>query len=172
MREGCPMRTNFDGEGVATYRKNVVENGVLKTLLYDLSTADKAGKQSTGNGLRQSYSDPVAIRPYSFYFAPGGFTLEELIAKAGNGIYVTELKGLHAGADAVGGDFSIESAGFIIENGKITKPVKSFTIAGNFFDILKNIAALSDTVEFGIPSGFTMIGSPALLLPEVSVAGK
>ena len=89
----------------------------------------------------------------------------------GDGIYVTELKGLHAGANAVTGDFSIESAGFLVENGKKTKAVKGFTVAGNFFDMLKNIEAVSDNVKFGIPSGFTVYGSPDVLLGEMSVAG-
>jgi PmbA protein len=63
MREGSSMQMNFDGEGVATYRKNVIENGVLKTLLYDLATAKKVGVSSTGNGKRSSYTSPVSISP-------------------------------------------------------------------------------------------------------------
>ena len=102
----------------------------------------------------------------------GDKTKDELFAMAGNGIYITELKGLHAGANAVTGDFSIESAGFKIENGKLAGAVKSFTIAGNFFDLLKSIAALSNEVEVAITGGFTTFGAPAVLIHDVSVAGK
>lgn len=173
MREGSPMQISFDGEGVATYRKNVIENGVLNTLLYDLVTAKKAGKDiSTGNGQRASYAQPVHISPYSFYIAEGTDTAEELFARVKNGIYITEMKGLHAGANAVTGDFSIESAGFAIKDGKRAEAIHSFTVAGNFFELLRSIEALSNTVDFGLPHGFTCYGSPDVLVRKMSVAGK
>lgn len=172
MREGAPMQTHFDGEGVATYKKDIVKDGVLTTLLYDLTTAAKAGVASTGNGMRGSYASQVNVAPFNFSLCPGTLSEDELIAKAENGIYVTAVKGLHAGADATTGDFSIESEGFLIENGKKTTYVRSFTIAGNFFELLKNIDSLSDTVEWGIPGGFTVFGAPAALIKDMSVAGK
>ena len=172
MREGCPMQTAFDGEGVATYRKNVIEQGRLNTLLYDLATADRVGKQTTGNGQRVGYAESVSIRPYSFYLAAGEYSEEGLREKMANGLYVTELKGLHAGCNAETGDFSIESAGFVVRDGKLCEAVKSFTVAGNFFELLRGIEALADTVRFGIPSGFTVYGSPDVLLRGMSVAGK
>ena len=91
------------------------------------------------------------------------------IAKAGEGIYITECKGFHAGANAVTGDFSIESAGFLIENGKIGAPIKSFTVAGNFFELLKSISAMSDKVEVAVTGGFTTFGAPAVLIKDMSV---
>ena len=172
MREGCPVQTAFDGEGVAAYKKNVVENGVLNTLLYDLKTAKKAGKTTTANGQRGSYASQVHIAPYNFSISAGENTFDELFAAVGNGIYITELKGLHAGADPVTGDFSIESAGFKIEDGKKAGAVKTFTIAGNFFTLLKSITMVADKVEWGIPGGFTVFGSPAVLVEGISVAGK
>ncbi len=167
MREGCPIQTPFDDEGVATYKKNVVENGVLKTLLYDLTTAIKTGKQTTGNGRRGGN-----IAPYNFGISAGEDTLDELFSKAGEGIYVTGVKGLHAGANPITGDFSVESEGFLIKDGKKAGPVKSFTIAGNFFELLKNIDSLSNEVKWGIPGGFTVFGSPDVLIKDMSVAGK
>lgn len=171
MREGSSMQTSFDAEGVATYKKNVIENGVLKTLLYDLATAKKAGVTSTGNGHRGSYTSPVGIAPYSFYIKAGEKSLEELVAGVKKGIYVTELKGLHAGANAVTGDFSIESAGFIIEDGKLGRAVKSFTVAGNFFEFLLGIEDISNKVDFSFGS-LTAYGSPDALVRNMSVAGK
>ncbi len=172
MRNGCSMQTPFDGEGVATYRKNVIEAGVLNTLLYDLTTAKKEGKESTANGQRVSYSDPIGIRPYSFYIQGGELSAEDLKGRLGDGLYITEFKGMHAGCNAVTGDFSIESAGYTVKNGKLDRAVKSFTVAGNFFDLLKKIEALSSEVSFGIPSGFTVYGAPDVLLRGLSVAGK
>ena len=171
MYEGSPMQTAFDGEGVAAYKKNVIENGVLKTLLYDLASADKVGRESTGNGLRASYASAVSISPYHFYIAGGEETDEELFARLSDGLYITELKGLHAGANSVTGDFSIESFGFEIKDGKIGDAVKSFTVAGNFFELIKNIEAVSSNVKFGFPAGFTVYGAPNTLIRGCSVAG-
>lgn len=171
MREDSPMKTPFDGEGVATYRKNVIENGVLKTLLYDLTTAKKDGVTTTANGQRGGYSSPVHIAPYSFSISPGEDSEEDLFVAVGDGIYITECKGFHAGANAVTGDFSIESAGFRIRDGKRAEPIKSFTVAGNFFELLKSIDRLGNRVDWGIPGGFTCFGSPAVLVRSMNVAG-
>lgn len=172
MREGVSIQTNFDAEGVAAFRKSVVEGGVLKTLLYNRETAANAGVESTGNASKGSYASPVGISPYAFCLEAGDKTLDELFMMAENGIYITELKGLHAGANAVTGDFSIESAGFKIVDGKLGGAVKTFTIAGNFFELLKSISALSNEVEVGVTGGFTTFGAPAVLIKEMSVAGK
>lgn len=171
MREGCAIQASFDGEGVATYRKEVISNGVLNTLLYNLTEAQLAGKKSTGNGLRGGYAGQVTISPFNFGLCPGKYSQEELFELAGDGVYVTGMKGFHAGADAVTGDFSIESEGFLIEHGKRGKAIKSFTIAGNFFDLLKDIEALGNETKWGY-SSLCMYGSPDVLLKNVSVAGK
>lgn len=171
MREGVSIQTNFDAEGVAARRKNVVECGVLRTLLYNRETAAVAGVESTGNASKGGYASPVGISPYAFCIEAGEHSEEELFAMAGNGIYITELKGLHAGANSVTGDFSLESAGFKIVDGKKGEAIKSFTIAGNFYELMKSIVALSDKVEVAVTGGFTTFGSPAVLLRGVSVAG-
>lgn len=163
------MQTAFDGEGVATYEKTVVQNGVLNTLLYNLSSAMKDGVKSTGNASRSGSA--INTSPYTFYIIPDKYTRDELLSAADNGLFITELKGLHAGANAVTGDFSIESSGFMIENGKISYPVKSFTVAGNFFDLIKNIDMIGNELRMGGP-GFTQIASPDILIREMSVAGE
>ncbi len=165
MREGSTMKRSYDREGVATYRKNLVEGGVLKTLLHSLLTAKKAGVESTGNGLRGGN-----VSPYNLSIEAGTDSEEDLLAAIGDGIYITECKGFHAGANAVTGDFSIESAGFRIRDGKRAEPIKSFTVAGNFFDLLKRIDRLGDTVEWGIPAT-RAFGSPAVLVRGMKIAG-
>jgi len=163
------MQSSFDGEGVPTRTKKVIEDGVLKTLLYNLSSAKKDSVETTGNASRSASS--IGTRVFTFYINPGSITKDALLEKAGSGIYITELKGLHAGANVVTGDFSIESAGFLIEDGKITTPVKSFTVAGNFFDLLKQIDSVDNELELGAP-GYTQIASPNVLVPQMSVAGE
>ncbi len=168
----CPVQTSFDGEGVATYQKPMIQGGVLKNYLYDLTTAQKDGVTSTGNGQRGSYTSPVSIAPYCFRVEAGEMSREDMMAQIGDGIMITELKGLHAGANAVSGDFSIESAGFRIRDGKRAEPIKSFTIAGNFFELLKSVDGVGNAVDYGFPGGFTVMAAPDLLIRGVSVAGK
>ena len=167
-----PMPINFDAEGSPTACKKVIENGVLNTLLYNLKTAAVAGKTTTGNAAKGSYTAPVAVRPFTMYLAGGDMTEEELLAKAANGVYINSLSGLHAGANPISGDFSLQSAGFLIENGRKTTPVKSFTVAGNFYGLLKNITALANNSHLPTAMGMTAFGAPTVLVEGLSVAGK
>lgn len=166
-----PMQVPFDAEGVPTVTKPLIEGGVLKTLLYDLTTAAKAGTKTTGNAVRGSYASPVSISSYCLCLAGGQDSPEALRARMGNGLYITEMKGLHAGANAITGDFSIESAGFLVENGEIARPVRGFTVAGNFYELLKSVEALADNVEMGYP-GVSTVASPDVLVRGLSVAGE
>jgi PmbA protein len=169
---GSPLPMPFDAEGTPTQRKNVLENGVLKTLLYNQKTAAAAHRSTTGNAAKASFSAKVSVSPFTFYLAPGNLTEAALLEKAENGVYINALGGLHAGANVISGDFSLQSAGFRIENGQKTKPVKSFTVAGNFFDLLKHIQAVSDTVDLPMAMGTPCFGSPSVLVDELTIAGK
>ncbi len=167
-----PMPINFDAEGCPTKTKNVIEAGVLKTLLYNLKTAAVAGKETTGNASKAKYSSSVVVRPFTMYLAGGELTEEELLQKAGNGVYINSLSGLHAGADPISGDFSLQSAGFLIENGVKTTAVKSFTVAGNFYELLKNITAVANNTQLPSAMGITAFGGPSVLVENLSIAGK
>lgn len=162
----------FDAEGTPTRKKAVVEAGRLETLLYNHKTAALAGKETTGNASKAGYDAAVAVRPFTFYLAAGELSEEEVLQKAGKGVYINSLGGLHAGANVISGDFSLQSAGFMIENGKKTTPVKSFTVAGNFFDVLRQITAVADDLEVPNPGGITAFGSPTVLVEGLSIAGK
>ncbi len=166
------MPINFDAEGSPTHRKNVIENGKLTTLLHNLKTAAAAGIETTGNASKGSYDSPVGIRPFTMYIAPGTTTEEELLKKADGGVLITSLGGLHAGANVVSGDFSLQSSGYMIEGGKKGKAVKSFTVAGNFYTLLQSIAGVSDTVKLPGFGGMTAFGSPSVLVEGLSIAGK
>ena len=86
--------------------------------------------------------------------------------------YYASLGGLHAGADAISGDFSLQSSGFKIENGKKTDYIKSFTVAGNFYEMLKNIVAMANNCHLPRAMGSTAFGAPSVLVDGLSVAGK
>ena len=167
-----PMPIHFDAEGSPTCCKKIVENGVLNTLLYNLKTAHKAGKVTTGNASKVGYTASVQVRPFSMYIQGGEQTEEELLAMAGNGVYITDLEGLHSGANAVSGDFSLQSAGYLIENGKKTKRIKGFTVAGNFYELLKKIQAVADNSRLPRALGMTAFGAPSVLVEGLSIAGK
>ena len=167
-----PIPMGFDAEGSPTFTKAVIEKGELKTLLHNMKTAAVAGKQTTGNASKAGYDSAVGVRPFTMYLAGGDMTEEELLAKAENGVYINSLSGLHAGANAVSGDFSLQSAGFMIENGKKTTAVKSFTVAGNFYDLLKNIQCVANNAQLPTAMGMTNFGAPSVLVQGLSIAGK
>lgn len=163
----CP----FDAEGVASRTKELIRNGELVTFLYNLKTAHKDGVKSTGNAARSSYASKVGTSATNFYIKPGTRPLDEMLNLLQDGLYITEVQGLHAGANSVSGDFSLAAKGFAVKNGKIDKAVEQITIAGNFYSLLENIEEIGSDLRFGIPSG-GYFGSPAILVKELSVAGK
>ena len=158
----------FDGEGVASKTKAVVENGVLKTLLHNRKTAKKQGVASTGNALRPGLSAPITVAPTNFFFKPGDKTLAELEADMSDGLVITDLSGLHAGANMTSGDFSLLSKGYLLKGGKRVQPVEQITIAGNFYDVLKNIRAIGSDLIFPA-SG---VGSSSVDVGTLTAAGK
>ena len=160
--------TPFDDEGVATYRKEVISNGKLTTLLHNLKTANKAVIKTTGNGFKGSYASPVSISPTNFYIEKGEKSLDELMQIVGEGLMVTEFAGLHSGANSITGDFSLAAKGFYIEDGKKSFPVEQITVAGNYFDLLKDIEVIGSDLKFPMSS----VGSPSIIVKEMSVAGK
>ena len=159
--------SSFDSEGVACYNKTIVEKGVLKTYLYNLKTAKKDGVKSTGNGFKGGYKGKIGISPTNFYIKNGKTPLDTLFNNVEKGIFITGLSGLHAGVNNISGDFSALASGYLIENGKKTKPVEQITIAGNFYNMMLNIKDIADDLKFSL-SG---VGSPSVFVGELSVSG-
>jgi PmbA protein len=162
----------FDAEGVATMDKDVVSDGVLTTYLYNLKTAFIDGVKSTGNASRGSYASKVSTSPANFFIAPGPKQLAGIMKDMTDGLYITELQGLHSGANMVSGDFSLAAKGFLVKGGNLDRPVEDITVAGNFFELLQNILETADDLRFGMPSGSACFGSPALLVSGLSIAGN
>lgn len=163
----------FDHEGVAAYTKKVIDNGIFQTPLHNLTTAAKAGCKSTGNGAKGGYAAPVGIAPFTFYIAKGeGGDLAQMLEQAHDGLYITSLDGLHAGANAISGDFSLLAGGYRITDGKRGSAVHNITISGNFFDLLREICLIGDDLRLSQPSGFTCFGSPCVMVKNMSIAGK
>lgn len=160
-------KSSFDDEGVPTFKKNLVEKGILKTLLYDLESAAALQVETTGNGRKGSYSSSVNVMPFNIYLEAGNLSKEDLFEKAENGLFITNLKGLHASANAATGDFSLEASGFVIEDGKLGHAAEQFTIAGNFYEFLMEANTLGN--DFYFNSG---VGAPSLLIDQMDIAGS
>lgn len=167
LRIDCMSACPFDDEGVAARTKHVIKKGVLKTLLHNLKTAKKAGCESTGNATRQGRG-AIGVAPTNFYLTQGNQDLLALENSMREGIVITRLDGLHAGTDAISGDFSILSKGYMIRDGKRSQAIEKVTVAGNFFTLLKEIVAVGSDLCFP----FGNFGSPSVWVSKLSVAGK
>jgi len=129
-----------DGEGTASQKTVIVEDGILRNFLYDLKTAKKGNTNSTGNGMRSSFSDMPEVGLSNLIFDFKNF---EPLSDINDGIFVTDVLGAHT-ANPISGDFSVEAMNaFKIEKGKLAYPVKKAMLSGNIFDILKEANAAS-----------------------------
>ena len=169
--EGGLASMSFDGEGVACKYKKVIDKGVLKTYFHNLKTAHKDGVETTGNACKGSYKASIGIAPSNFYVEKGERSLDEIIAGMDSGIMITELQGLHSGLNSISGDFSLAALGYRIKDGKISEPVEQITVAGNYFEMLKNVEEVGSDLKFGLP-GESYIGSPSLKIKKLSIAGE
>jgi PmbA protein len=169
--EAAPSNCSFDDEGVATYEKHIIKDGRLKTLLYNIKTGKKDNLPSTGNGFKHSYKSPVGVAPTNFYIVPGKRSFEDAVKSMERGLIITDLSGLHSGANAVSGDFSLAAEGFLVENGKIIRGVEQITIADNFYNVLLNVEEILSDFEFNIPS-VASFGSASLIITEMDISGE
>ena len=118
--------------------------------------------------IEQCYKPLAELQALAAELACGKLTQEELLANLGDGLYLTEVSGLHAGANPISGDFSLLSRGFEIKGGKIVRAVEEFTVAGNFYQLLKDITGVGSNLYFEA----SPIGSPPVLVKSLSVAGE
>ncbi|WP_432205422.1 TldD/PmbA family protein (plasmid) [Cetobacterium somerae] len=156
----------FDAEGVPTQCKNLIENGILKTYIYNLKTAKKDNVKTTGNASKGGYKGTMGISTFNLYLENGKTSFENLLGKLDNGILITGFSGLHSGLNSISGDFSLATEGFLVENGKITKSLNQITAAGNFFELLKDIECIGNDLKFNLSS----VGSPSILVKNISVS--
>ncbi|WP_316978391.1 TldD/PmbA family protein [Shumkonia mesophila] len=153
----------FDAEGVATIRRNVIEDGRLTTWILDLRSSRQLGTQTTGHATRGP-SSPPSPSPTNFYLAPGRQSPAGLMADITSGLYVTELIGM--GVNGVTGDYSRGAAGFWIENGELAYPVSEITIAGNLKDMFARMSA-ADDLEFRFGTD-----APTVRIDAMALAGR
>jgi PmbA protein len=159
----------FDGEGSPRRRTPLIEDGRLASFLYDARTARRGGRETTANAERGSYRTPPRVGTSNLVIDPGEATLEQLLARAGDGLYVTDVAGLHSGVNPVSGTFSVGATGILIENGELAAPAREMTIASDLVTMLKGVAELGSQPRW-VPFGGSVKAVP-LLLSEMSVSG-
>ena len=169
LREDGIFKT-FDDEGVPTREKMLIEEGILKTYVHSLKTANKFGVEPTGNGQKASYKSSVVVGTYNFYINPRELSYEDLLKKLGTGLVLIEFDGIHAGLNSISGDFSLSTRGYWVENGVITGAVNEITLAANYFDLLQNLEEIANDLEFSYPFG--KAGSPSILFRNLDIAGE
>ena len=154
----------FDGEGLPTRRTVIVENGVLKNYLLNTYTGRKLNMQSTGNASRGLAGTP-GIGAGNLFLENGSVSPDQLLADVKVGFYVTELMGF--GVNMVTGDYSRGAAGLWIEDGELTFAVEEITIAGNLKEMLNNVTAIANDLEFR-----GAVASPTLRIDGMTIAGE
>ena len=163
-----PASSPFDDEGVPTTRTVLVEEGRLRGFLHNFVTARREGGTSTGNASRPSYRGVPGVSPSNLFLVPGTESPEDVLVRAGRSVYVQDLTGLHSGANPVSGEFSVGATGLRLDGGALGEPLREMTIASTLLDVLRQVVAVGSDLRFYAGS----IGSPTLLIGEMTVAGR
>lgn len=170
--------TNIDDEGTKTQRNVLIENGILKSYLIDKLNGRRMNMSSTGSSRRQSYRFAPTSRMNNTYIDAGNSKLEDMISNTESGLYAKKLGG--GSVNPATGDFNFAvMEGYIIENGKIAKPVRGASIIGNGTKVLELIDMVGDNLQLGqgmcgaasgsIPAN---VGQPAIRVSSITVGGR
>lgn len=156
----------YDGEGTATSRTVLVQDGDLQGYLHNSYTARKMGTISTGNSMRDSYKNTPEVGTTNFFLQEGSISPQQVLEGITKGLYITDVMGMHT-ANPISGDFSLGASGIVIENGQLTYPVKGIAIAGNLRDLLFDIEGVGNDLTF-----FISRGAPTIRIKKMSVSGN
>jgi PmbA protein len=150
-------------------RTALIEGGALQSYLYDTYTANREGTSSTGSASRSGYRSLPSVSASNLIVAAGDLSTEALLREAGEGIFVTDVAGLHSGVNPVTGVFSVGASGRAISGGALAEPIREFTIAGELVAMLRAVAAAGSESRW-VPFGGS-VQTPPLLVSELSVSG-
>jgi TldD protein len=169
---------NVDDEGEPTKRNVLIENGILKSYLVDYRNSLKMNHPVTGSSRRQSYKYSPTSRMTNTFFAPGKDKFEDIIANTKFGLFAKVMGGGSVNPSTGEFNFAV-SEGYMIEDGKITKPVRGATLVGSGAEVLKNIDMIADNLDFdhgfcGSASGSipTDVGQPTIRVQNMTVGGR
>lgn len=156
----------FDDEGTATADTPLIVDGVLQTLIHNTVTANHFGVSTTGHASRGPRSG-LGVGYHQLMIEAGSSADAEL--KAGEYLEVTSMAGLHSGANAISGDFSLGVSGFLCRDGQRIKPVRGVTVAANFYKLLNQIQCIGDTLHWNWQRSSVM---PSIRFAELAVSGE
>jgi PmbA protein len=166
---GGPASAPFDGEGVPRRRTALIEGGRLRAFLYDTYTANREGRCSTGSAARHGYRSQPSASASNLVVAPGPLAFAELLGEAGEGVFVTDVAGLHSGVNPVTGVFSVGASGRAIRAGELAEPLREFTIASDLVAMLGAVRAAGAEPRW-VPFGGS-VSTPPLLIGEMAISG-
>jgi len=162
----------IDGEGMPSQRTSLVTQGELTGYLYDRYWANRENLsspglqvRSTGNSRRYGIKSPPGVGVSNFFIEPENLSASKLMESFSQGVVVEEVMGLHT-VDPISGDFSLGCSGDWIDRGEKVHPVKSIAIAGNLFELFRNVIGVGEDLRF-----FGGVGSPSLLVKELLISG-
>lgn len=155
----------FDDEGVAKVNRPIIKNGILQTYLHNLSTATKMGVEPTGHG--RNTGGKISVGISNITLRPSKKSFDEIISPIKEGVLIKELMGLHSGLNPTSGDFSLQAAGFMIRDGKVSEPVNLITVAGNLVKLFKDVQAVANENELQLSSYTTS----SILVKGLKIAG-
>jgi TldD protein len=168
---------DMDDEGMPAQRTLLIEKGVLKNFIADRAGSVRTGHPRTGSGRRQSYTHAAASRMRNTYIAPGDYSVDDLFASIDKGIYCKKMGGGSVGATGQF-NFAVDEA-YLIENGKITKPLKGATLIGEAKEIMNKISMCSQDLDLaagfcGSVSGsvYVTVGQPHIKVDSITVGGR
>jgi PmbA protein len=164
-----PSSAPFDGEGSASRRTPLIGDGRLLTFLFDARTARRAGRATTANASRRSYRSPPSVGTTNLVLQPGSHDLEGLFREAGEGLFVTDVAGLHSGVNPVSGTFSVGASGRLIEGGEPGTPVRELTIASDLVSMLRAVREVGSVGRW-VPFGGS-VKAPPILVGEMAISG-
>jgi PmbA protein len=164
-----PATSPFDDEGVPTGRTRLIERGILTGFLHNTATARREGANSTGNASRPSYRGVPGVSPTNLFLEPGPDGPDAILARAGRGVYVQDVTGVHSGTNPVSGEFSVGATGLRVEGGALSAPLREMTIASTLPEVLREVRVIGSDLRF-FP-GAAAIGTPTILVGEMMVGG-
>jgi PmbA protein len=164
-----PGSAPFDGEGSPSRSTALIEGGRLLSFLFDARTARRAGRATTANASRGSYRSPPSVGTTNLVIEPGERDLGALLEAAGEGLFVTDVAGLHSGVNPVSGTFSVGASGRLIEGGEAAGPVRELTIASDLVSMLQAVREVGAEARW-VPFGGS-VKAPPLLVSEMAISG-
>lgn len=164
---GTNIIESFDDEGIYKSDLEIIKDGVLKTYIYNLETADKDGIKTTANASR-SYKSTSFPGISNLVVEAGEISFNSMVEKMDEGLIITSIQGLHSGLNAVSGEFSVPCNGFLVENGKIKRAVNQIIMSSNIKEFFNSIVEIANDSKITLDASYV----PSIMLENINISGS